>query len=328
MSRIPRPLRHLRIAVIAVLPLLAAVGCAGPDPDQAGAAAPGAATVNTGPEQNRVRAQRVEAIAATVPAAVRQRGTLVVATTGSGNPPLSFRADDDRTVIGVEPDIAQLVADVLGLRMELAPTSWENLFLGVESGNYDAGFSNVTVTEERKDKYDFASYRVDTVSFEAANAGKVTAIGKPADIGGLTIGVSSGTNQEQILLDWNRQNQAAGRPQATIQYYENVGDYYLALDSGRLDAYLGPNPGVSYHVATGGKTKVVGSVNGGGGAVEADIAAMTKKDDGLVRPLQAALNSVISDGRYGQVLDRWHLRDEGLSTSVINPPGLPRKAVS
>lgn len=131
---------------------------------------PGTA-VNTSPEQNRVRADRIEAIAATVPAAVRESGKLTVATTGSGSPPLSFRADDDRTVIGVEPDLAQLVADTLGLRLDLQPTSWENLFLGVESGTYDAGFSNITVTEERKDKYDFATYRVDTVTFEARNAG-------------------------------------------------------------------------------------------------------------------------------------------------------------
>ena len=329
MSRIPRPLRHLRIAAAAlVLPLLLTVGCAGPDPDQAGAPAAGTPTVNTTPQQNRVRAEKVEAIAATVPAAIRQRGTLVVATTGNGNPPLSFRADDDRTVIGVEPDLAQLVADVLGLRLELQPTSWENLFLGVDSGNYDTGFSNITVTEERKDKYDFATYRIDTVSFEVLDGAKVSTIGKPADIAGLTIGVSAGTNQEQILLDWNRRNQAAGVPQAKIQYYQNPGDYYLALESGRLDAYLGPNPGVAYHVATGGKTRIAGSLNGSGGTLQADIAAMTKKGNGLARPLQAALNSLIADGRYGQVLDRWNLRNEALRTSQINPPGLPRKPAS
>lgn len=330
MSRIPRPLRHLRLTAVALLvPVLAAVACSGPDPDQAAAPpSAGGAAVNTSPEQNRVRAEKVDAIAAKVPRSIRDRGTLVVGTTGSGNPPLSFRADDDRTVIGVEPDLAQLVADTLGLQLDLQPTSWENLFLAVESGQYDAGFSNITVTEERKDKYDFATYRVDTVSFEATNAGKVQRIEKPADISGLTIGVGSGTNQEQILVDWNAQNEKAGLAPATIQYYQNVGDYYLALDSGRLDAYFGPNPGVAYHVATGGKTKIVGSVNGGGGTVQADIAAMTEKDNGLVTALNEALNSVIANGKYTEVLGRWNLTNEALQTSVVNPPGLPRKSAS
>lgn len=317
-----------RLALLALaIPLLAATACAGPDPDQAQAPATSGATVNTSPEQNRVRAEKVDAIAAKVPQAIRDRGTLVVGTTGSGSPPLSFRADDDRTVIGIEPDLAQLVADVLGLKLDLQPTSWENLFLAVDSGQYDTGFSNITVTEERKDKYDFATYRVDTVAFEASTTGKVAKIAQPADISGLVIGVSAGTNQEQILLDWNRQIEAAGKAPATISYYQSTGDYYLALDSGRLDAYFGPNPGSAYHVATGGKTKIVGSVNGGG-TVQADIAAMTKKGNGLVGPVQEALNALIADGRYGQVLGRWNLTNEGLTTSAINPPGLPRKAAS
>ncbi|MET0187602.1 MAG: ABC transporter substrate-binding protein [Pseudonocardia sediminis] len=328
MSRIPRPLRHLRLAAVVVaVPLLATLACSGPDPDQAAQPASGA-TVNTSPEQNRVRAEKDDALAAKVPQAVRDKGTLVVGTTGNGSPPLSFRADDDRTIIGTEPDVAQLVADKLGLRLDLRPTSWENLFLATESGSYDAALSNVTVTEARKDKYDFATYRVDTVSFEGPTAGKVATIGKPADIAGLTIGVGSGTNQEQILLDWDAQNKAAGLAPAKIQYYENQGDYYLALDSGRLDAYFGPNPGVAYHVATGGKTKILGSVNGGGGSVQADIAVMTKKGNGLIGPVHEALNQLIQEGKYSEVLERWKLTNEAVTTSVINPPGLPRKAAS
>ncbi|WP_181782717.1 ABC transporter substrate-binding protein [Pseudonocardia pini] len=327
MSRIPRHLRHLRLAVVALaVPLLAAVACAGPDPDQAAAPA-GAPTVNTSPDQNRVRAEEDAAIAATVPQAIRDRGTLVVGTTGSGNPPLSFRADDDRTVIGVEPDIAQLVADKLGLELDLQPTSWENLFLAVESGQFDAGFSNITVTEERKDKYDFATYRTDTVAFEARRGGKVERIEKPADIAGLTIGVGPGTNQEQILLRWDEQNKAAGLAPAVVQYYQNQGDFYLALDSGRLDAYLGPNPTSAYHVATGGTTTIVGTVNGGGD-VQADIAAMTKKGNGLAAPIAAALNSLREGGQYAEVLARWNLSDEAVPTSQVNPQGLPRKAAS
>ena len=77
-----RSLRRLRLAaVLLALPVLAVVACAGPDPDQAAAPAPASASgakVNTSPEQNRVRAEKVEAIAAQVPQSIRDRGTLVV----------------------------------------------------------------------------------------------------------------------------------------------------------------------------------------------------------------------------------------------------------
>lgn len=150
---------------------------------------------------------------------------------------------------------------------------------------------------------------------------------EPKDVAGLTISVSSGTNQEEILVGWDEQNRAAGLAPVNFQYYQSTGDYYLALDSGRIDAYFGPNPTLTYHAAVGGTTKIVGSVSGGGN-VTADIAAMTRKDNGLVRALNEALNTVIQNGRYAEVLDRWKLTSEAVPTSQVNPPGLPRKPAS
>jgi polar amino acid transport system substrate-binding protein len=311
---------RLRTVLLASVFLLAA--CGSPEAATAPSAGqPGG--VNITANQNRVRAQKVDAIAALVPAAIRGRGTLVVGTTGNGTPPLSFRADDDKTVIGVEPDLAQLVADVLGLRLDLQATSWENLFLSVENRQFDAGFSNITVTEERKDKYDFATYRKDTIAFEVRSEKNITVQG-PKDIAGLTVGVSAGTNQEQILLRWDQQNRADGLSPVKFQYYQATSDYYLALQSGRIDAYVGPNPTSAYHVAVDGKTKIVGTVSGGG-TIPADIAAMTKKDDGLVKALQQALETEIRNGQYAEVLKRWNLGSEAVPSSEINPPGLPRK---
>jgi polar amino acid transport system substrate-binding protein len=312
----------MRLRIFLLASVFALTACGSPEAATPGAPADPAGGVNITASQNRLRAQKVEALAALVPADVRARGTLVVGTTGNGTPPLSFRADDDKTVIGVEPDLAQLVADVLGLKLDLRASSWENLFLSVENRQFDAGFSNITVTEERKDKYDFATYRKDTIAFEV-RAGKNITVREPKDIAGLTVGVSAGTNQEQILLRWDQQNKTAGLAPVKFQYYQTAADYYLALQSGRIDAYVGPNPTSAYHVAVDGNTKIVGTVSGGG-TIPADIAAMTKKDDGLVKALQQALDTVIKNGQYADVLKRWNLTSEALPASEINPRGLPR----
>ncbi|MFJ1768207.1 ABC transporter substrate-binding protein [Amycolatopsis sp. NPDC088138] len=311
----------MRLRAILLASVLALTACGSPE---AATEAPAkAGGVNITAQQNRVRADKVDTIAALVPAAIRARGTLVVGTTGNGTPPLSFRADDDKTIIGVEPDIASLVADVLGLKLDLQATSWENLFLSIENGQYDTGFSNITVTEERKDKYDFASYRKDTLAFEV-RADKNLTVREAKDIAGLTVGVGAGTNQEQILLRWDEQNKAAGLAPVKFQYYNNTSDYYLALQSGRIDVYVGPNPTSAYHVAVEGATKIVGSISGGG-QIPADIAAMTKKGNGLVAALQQALQTIITGGKYAEVLKRWNLASEALPASQVNPQGLPRK---
>ncbi|MEV6912928.1 ABC transporter substrate-binding protein [Amycolatopsis sp. NPDC051071] len=315
----------MRKLLYPILLLSAAALAACGTTEAAAPAAPEAGTgrVNISAQQNRIRAQKVDAVANLVPKAVRDTGKLTVGTTGNGTPPLSFRADDDKTVIGVETDIAQLVADVLGLELDLQATSWENLFLSVETGQYAAGFSNITVTEERKDKYDFATYRKDTIAFEVKKNRDLT-VKEPKDIAGLKVGVGSGTNQEQILVRWDEQNKAAGLKPVEFQYFQNTTDYYLALQSGRIDAYAGPNPTASYHVAVDGQTKIVGTVSGGG-QIPADIAAMTKKGNGLVEPLRQAIQSVLANGQYAEVLKRWNLGNEAVDASQINPQGLPRK---
>ncbi|QUQ68233.1 ABC transporter substrate-binding protein [Kutzneria sp. CA-103260] len=283
----------------------------------------GAAAGEQSQQQPRITDSKVDRIAAEVPQAIRDRGTLEVITSVGTVPPLTFYDTDNKTPIGVEEDLAALVSDVLGLKPHVNVASWENVFVGLDSGKYDAGFTNITVTEERKEKYDFATYRLDNVSFEARKGGNWKVNG-PADVAGRTIAVASGTNQEKLLLDWNAQNVAKGLKPVDVKYFQNSTDYYLALQSGRIDAYLGPNPTAAYHAKASGQTEIIGTVSGAGPTLQGEIAATTKKGNGLVRALADALNQVISDGSYRKVLDRWGLANEAVPKSEINPPGLPK----
>ncbi|MER5770849.1 ABC transporter substrate-binding protein [Streptomyces sp. NPDC001985] len=279
--------------------------------------------INLSPDQNRVTTGKVDSIAAGVPERIRKRGTLEIASSSGSEAPLGFHATDNKTVIGAEPDIAHLVADVLGLEPRINTVSWENIFVGLDSGKYDAGFSNITDTEERKEKYDFATYRKDNLGF-AAKKGSGLKISGPKDVAGRTVAVSSGTNQEKLLVEWSKEAEKAGLAPVDIKYYQNESDTYLALQSGRIELYLGPNPTAAHHAATTGKTEVVGVHSGAGATLQGLIAATTKKDNGLVKPLADALNEIIRNGTYTKVLKRWGLTDEAVTTSRINPPGLPR----
>jgi polar amino acid transport system substrate-binding protein len=78
----------------------------------------------------------------------------------------------------------------------------------------------------------------------------------------------------------------------------------LALQSGRADAFFGPNVIGAWKAALTGKTKLVGSVDGGWPKA-AHIAVTLKKGSGLVEPVQTALNGVIKNGDYDKVLNRW-----------------------
>ncbi|WP_405194788.1 ABC transporter substrate-binding protein [Streptomyces anulatus] len=313
----------LALALLTATGLLTACGASDPSTDLAAPKGQKDTGVNIGPDQDRLRGKKVAAAADLVPEAIRERGTLRLGASAEAVPPLGFYATDDKTRIGSEIDIATLVADTLGLKPEFEQVSWENLFVGLDSSKFDGVLSNVTVTEERKEKYDFATYRLDNIAFEAKK-GSGWKVKEPADVAGKTISVSSGTNQEKILVEWSEKNVEAGREPVDIKYFQKDTDYYLALQSGRIDAHLGPSPVAAYHVASAGQSEIVGQLSGAGGGLQGKIAATTKKGSGLVEAYAAAIDHIVRDGSYGKVLERWGLSGEAVEKSEINPPGLPK----
>lgn len=281
-------------------------------------------TFDNSPDQQRVQGAYDAALNAKLPEAVRQSETLVIGTgaAGGGSAPLIFLATDNSTPVGVEVDIAHLVGDILGLEPSPRVTSFENLFVGLDAGTYDVAISNVGVSEARKEKYDFATYRLGLHAFETRTDSDLV-VTEAKDIAGLRVGTSSGTLQEAVLLTWNEQNEAAGIEPAEPLYFQGTQDAYLALQSGRLDVWLGPNPTATYHVATAGDTKIVGTVSSSF-PIEGKVGVITKKDNGLVGPINKALNKAIADGTYAQVLEKWGLDAEKVQASEINPAGLPK----
>lgn len=249
-------------------------------------------------------------------------GVLVVGTT-TGRLPFGAYALDNKTPVGNAPDIAQLVADSLGRKLELVSVAWADWPLGLQSGKFDVVISNVTVTEERKEKFDFSTYRNDTLGFYVAKDSKIQSIRAPKDVAGLKVVVGASTNQEQILLRWNQQNIAAGLKPVDIQYYDDDVVLYLALASGRADTYLAPN-GIAAHNARDGKSRLVGTFSGGW-PLEAEIAVTSRKGSGIADAITTSLNAQIKNGNYTKALERWNLQSEAITVSRTNPPGLPKK---
>jgi polar amino acid transport system substrate-binding protein len=316
-------------AALAATALLGLAACSDPGATAATAPSSNASSssstkeFNLTPQQDRIKVTVDSAAAAKVPDAIKADGKLTVVTTG-GTPPLSTFATDNKTLIGSEVDIAYAVGETLGLDVEVLPVAWADWPLGVESGKYEAVLSNVTVTEARKEKFDFATYRNDLLGFYAKSDSDISTIKEAKDVAGKRIIVGSGTNQEAILVRWDEENKKNGLKPVDFQYYDDDSASQLALQSGRADLTFGPNASAAYKAAKDGKTKEVGTLEGGW-PLKAEIAFTTKKDNGLAVAAQAALNTLIKDGNYAKILDRWGLSSEAIPASELNPAGLPKK---
>ncbi|KRG50975.1 ABC transporter substrate-binding protein [Stenotrophomonas beteli] len=247
-------------------------------------------------------------------------GAFTVAT-HPGQLPLADYGADSKDVVGIEPDIARLVADALGLKLVIVPVAWVDWPLGLESGKYDAVLSNVTVTEERKKKFDFSSYRYDLLGIYTRSDGPIQKIEKPADVAGLKVVVGASTNQDQILRQWDQQNIAAGLKPVEYQYFDDAVVGRLAVITGRADVSFEPNATGAYS-ARDGKVRRVGLFPGGWPNAAA-ISVTTRKGSGLADAVTQALNTQIASGTYAQALKRWNVAEEAVPQSLTNPPGLP-----
>lgn len=247
-------------------------------------------------------------------------GTFTVAT-HPGQLPLADYGADSKDVVGIEPDIARLIADGLGLKLVIVPVAWADWPLGLESGKYDAVLSNVTVTEERKKKFDFSSYRYDLLGIYTRADGPIQKIEKPADVAGLKVVVGASTNQDQILRQWDQQNIAAGLKPVEYQYFDDAVVGRLAVITGRADVSFEPNATGAYS-ARDGKVRRVGLFPGGWPNAAA-ISVTTRKGSGLADAVTQALNTQIGSGTYAQALKRWNVAEEAVPQSQTNPPGLP-----
>ncbi|AKJ09299.1 ABC transporter substrate-binding protein [Streptomyces incarnatus] len=320
-------------AATAVASLAGGLAACGGDSDAA-TTTDSAGTVTVGrvsngaARQTTLKVAEVKSLSAELPAAVRKSGTLkiVVGALPDGFPPLAYIGGDQKTLTGVEPDFGRLVAAVLGLRPQVSNATWENMFVGIDSGKADVGFANITDTEERKKKYDFASYRKDNVGFEVLKKSTWNFDGRYENLAGRTVAVDNGTNQEKILLEWQTKLKKEGK-NLTVKHYASKNATYLALTGGKIDAYFAANPGVAYHVTQTAKspnpTRSAGTFSGAGASLQGLIAATTKKDSGLARPIADAVNYLIKNGQYAEWLKAYNLSDEAVAKSEVNPPGLP-----
>jgi polar amino acid transport system substrate-binding protein len=337
MSRIHSPVARSAGALLAAVALVGGLAACAPETEKAASTTENGVTTtsvtigaasNGVAEETTLDVEQVDAIREALPKDVLDSGKLVIGVGDlpAGFPPLAYTGDDGSTETGSEPDLGRLVAAVFGLEPDIKKSTWENLFVGIDSGETDLGFSNITDTEERKLKYDFASYRQDNLGWEVLESSDWNFDGDYETLDGLTVSVSAGTNQEKILLEWKSKLESEGKA-LEVKYYADTNSVYLALNSGKIDAYFGPNPGIAYHGAqtagTANPTRGAGVFSGAGETLQGLIAATTKKDSGLAEPTADAINYLIENGQYAKWLDVWNLATESVDTSEVNPAGLP-----
>jgi polar amino acid transport system substrate-binding protein len=271
--------------------------------------APGGAAAPT--TQSVPTASKDDALAAMVPQSVSSDGVLKFGVDAS-YPPNEFTDTDGTTIIGMDVDLGTAIAQKLGLKAQFENTSFDGIIPGVDSGNYEISMSSFTVNEERVKTVDMISYFTAGTSIAVA-AGNPQNV-NPDDLCGLAVGVQRGTVQVDDLVARNEACKAAGKPEIQMSELQQQTDVTLALTANRIVAFLADSPVVAYAVTT-----TQGAVEQLGAPYDtAPYGVVIKKGQGQYpEAIRGALQALIDDGTYGDILDKWNVADGAITTAEI-----------
>lgn len=290
------------LVCFAAIGMLALTGCSNPEEVLSG----GSGTES----QERPTAEFNQEIADLLPADIKEKGVLEVATT-NGNAPLSYPDKDTGGVIGFNPDIMAAVGEVLGLKIEMKAASRDQIIPGIQSGRYDVTASDMAITDERIAVLDFVQYYF-------ANSSLAQAKGNPKDITaddlcGKSIGLATGSfQQSEVMPKKSELCKESGAKPIDVQGYPDQQKALSALDSGRVDAVAGDTPILLYAADKNQNIEVGDSLTDG-----SILGIGVKKNSPLTESLAAAVNDLIDSGVYQKTMEMYGIEDLAIDHSEI-----------
>ncbi|TFC50686.1 ABC transporter substrate-binding protein [Cryobacterium sp. TMT2-17-1] len=250
-----------------------------------------------------------DAAAAMLPAEVADSGTLVIGTDPT-YAPNEFKNEAGEP-IGWGIEIAEAVAAKLGLEPEFQVAKFDNIIPSVTGGKADIGVSSFTDNVEREKQVDFVNYFVAGIQWASAVGNDVD----PDNACGLKVAVQATTYEDTDEVPAKSDAcVAAGKPAIDKLKYDTQDQATNAVVLGQADALSADSPVTLYAIAqTEGKLQPAGETFD-----VAPYGIVVAKDSELTKAVQAALQSMVDDGTYGDILDEWGVADGAIETITIN----------
>ena len=219
-----------------------------------------------------------------------QAGTLTVATEGTYRP-FSFH-DETGELVGFDVEIAEAVADKLGLDISFEETQWDAIFAGLDAGRFDVIANQVSINPEREEKYLFSeAYTVspgvivvpeddDSISSFDDLAGKTTA--------------------QSLTSNWYELAQSSG---ATVEAVEGWAQAVSLLRDGRVDATVNDKLTFLDYEKTDGPTGLKIAAETDDPAQSA--FALTQDKEALVAAIDEALAELRDEGVLTEISEKY-----------------------
>jgi polar amino acid transport system substrate-binding protein len=253
-----------------------------------------------------------------LPPEIQEAGEIVVGS-DIAYAPIEFYDENDE-IDGIDPDIAAALGEVLGVDFTFENGTFDGLILGMNNGRYDVVMSAVTDTAERQQgASEDAEGGADFVNYFQAGSAILVEAGNPegieslADLCGRTVAAQQGTANETLVEE--QQAECDEPIDALISEVDT--DSITALQSGRADAVVTDFPVALYNELTAGGGELFEVAGEQIDAAPYGIA-VPKENTQLRDALQAAVQQIIDDGTYAEILSEWNAETGAITEATVN----------
>lgn len=254
---------------------------------------------------------------AQLPADIRKAGEVKVGTEAL-YPPFESLADDNKTVVGMDPDLTHALGQLLGVKVEFTNTAFDGLLTALDGGRFDLVVAAVTDTVEREAEYDFVDYFMTGQSI-VVKKGNPEDIEEVADLCGRPVAVLKASTQEKLLEGFNK-DECKDDP-IDVTALQTDKDALLQVQTGRADASFTQDAVGVYNAKTIGGGNQFEIANSEALLPTPVGMVFTKEDTELRDAFKAALDELIANGTYAEILAKHDMSQGELDEAGINLAG-------
>lgn len=226
--------------------------------------------------------------------AMAEEGGVLVMATNAEFPPYEYHEGDE--IVGIDAEVAALIAEELGMTLEIEDMAFDSVLAAVQSGKADIGMAGLTVTEDRKLSVNFTdSYATAT---QVIIVKEDSEIASPDDLGGKTVGVQLGTTGDIYVSD---------EEDVTVERYNKGFEAVQALTQGKIDAVVIDSEPAKVFVSENEGIKIIDEAY----TDEEYAIAIAKDNDELLEKVNTALNTLKENGEFQEVVDKYINEDSG-----------------
>lgn len=198
-------------------------------------------------------------------------------------------------IVGIDAEIAGLIADKLGMTLEIVDIEFDSIITGVQTGKYSMGMAGMTVTEDRLENVNFStSYATGVQVVIVAEDSAITSVDDlGADGATYKIGVQIATTGSIYAKD--------GYGDDRIVEYNNGVEAVEALKTGKVDCVIIDNEPAKAFVNANTGLKILATEY----VVEDYAIAVAKNNTDLLDKINTALAELREEGKIDAIINKY-----------------------